>query len=81
MAAEFDVGPSAGPIVPVLVGTPERAVALADRLRGRGLIVPAIRPPTVPAGTSRLRISLTAAHADDEVAALLAALRDVERES
>jgi 8-amino-7-oxononanoate synthase len=77
-AAGFEVGTSSGPIVPVLLGEPGRAVAIADRLRARGLIVPAIRPPTVPAGTSRLRISLTAAHPDDEVAALVAALKDEE---
>jgi 8-amino-7-oxononanoate synthase len=72
--AGLDVGPSLGPHVPVLVGEPGKALALSARLSARGLFVPAIRPPTVPAGTSRLRISVTAAHTDDDVDALLSAL-------
>jgi 8-amino-7-oxononanoate synthase len=72
--AGFSVGTSAGSVIPVLLGAPERAVRVAARLRERGFFVPAIRPPTVPAGTSRLRISLSAAHQDDEVAALAEAL-------
>jgi len=72
--AGFDVGPSAGPIVPVLLGEPERALALSARLREAGFFVPAIRPPTVPAGTARLRISLTAAHTDGDLDALIDAL-------
>jgi 8-amino-7-oxononanoate synthase len=72
--AGLDVGPADGPIVPVLVGEPGRALDLAARLADAGLFVPAIRPPTVPAGTSRLRISVTAAHADEDIDALIAAL-------
>jgi 8-amino-7-oxononanoate synthase len=72
--AGFRVRPTTGPIVPVLLGTPERASALADGLRAQGIFVPAIRPPTVPEGTSRLRISLSATHTDDEIAALVGAL-------
>ena len=63
-----------GPIVPVVVGDPAVALRLSARCRERGFLVPAIRPPTVPAGTSRLRISLSAAHTADDVAGLLAAL-------
>lgn len=72
----FPVPESRAPIVPVLIGDPERTVALADRLRVRGMFVPAIRPPTVPAGTSRLRISLSAAHTDDQVEQLVKALAE-----
>ncbi|HEX8204231.1 MAG TPA: aminotransferase class I/II-fold pyridoxal phosphate-dependent enzyme, partial [Isosphaeraceae bacterium] len=68
--------PSTGPIVPVPLGDPSRAVARADRLRTRGFLVPAIRPPTVPAGTARLRISLTAAHSEDDVADLARAVTE-----
>ncbi|MCG8456378.1 MAG: hypothetical protein MI919_08850, partial [Holophagales bacterium] len=51
-------GPAApGPIVPVIVGTNAAALALAERLRRRGYDVRAVRPPTVPEGTARLRLS------------------------
>ncbi|HEX5947380.1 MAG TPA: 8-amino-7-oxononanoate synthase [Acidimicrobiales bacterium] len=62
------------PIVPVLLGTEEAALAAAADLLDQGLLVPAIRPPTVPAGTSRLRIALSAAHTDDQIDRLVAAL-------
>lgn len=61
-------------IQPLLVGASAAAVALSQQLLEHGLWVPAIRPPTVPAGTARLRISLSAAHSDADVDALLAAL-------
>ena len=64
------------PIFPVVLGAPERALAVAAALRVRGQLVKAIRPPTVPAGTSRLRIALSAAHGDAHVDGLLAALRE-----
>ncbi|AGA30491.1 8-amino-7-oxononanoate synthase [Singulisphaera acidiphila] len=70
----FDVGASAGPIVPVLIGPPQQTLQLAERLRNRGFLVPAIRPPTVPEGTARLRIGLSAAHHDDDVSGLIDAL-------
>ncbi len=73
-SSEFAIADSSGPIVPIVVGEPAAALALASRLRNRGLIVPAIRPPTVPRGTSRLRVSLSAAHSDDDVDALIRAL-------
>ncbi len=62
------------PILPVLLGDEARAVAVADALLGEGLLVPAIRPPTVAPGTCRLRIALSAAHSDDQVDALRDAL-------
>jgi 8-amino-7-oxononanoate synthase len=64
------------PIVPVVLGDEGRALAAAAALLERGLLVPAIRPPTVAPGTSRLRIALSAAHTDDQVALLAAALRE-----
>jgi len=68
--------PSDTPIQPLLVGGNAEALALSGRLAARGLLVPAIRPPTVPRGTARLRISLSADHAADDVDRLVAALRE-----
>jgi 8-amino-7-oxononanoate synthase len=67
------------PIVPVVLGDEAAALAAAARLLDRGLLVPAIRPPTVPPGTSRLRVALSAAHTDDQLTALVAALADVAK--
>ena len=58
---------SVGPIVPVVVGDPDRTMQAARELRDAGFVVGAIRPPTVPAGTSRLRITLSAIHAVEAV--------------
>jgi len=58
------------PIVPVLVGDAREAVRLSARLQERGLLVPAVRPPSVPEGTARLRISLTAGHTADDITRL-----------
>ncbi len=62
------------PIVPVVVGAEADALALSAALLDRGLLVPAIRPPTVAPGTSRLRIAVSAAHTDEQVTALESAL-------
>jgi 8-amino-7-oxononanoate synthase len=62
---------SGSAIQPLLVGEASRAVALSERLREQGLLIGAIRPPTVPAGTSRLRITLSAAHSAAQVDRLL----------
>jgi 8-amino-7-oxononanoate synthase len=66
------------PIVPVVLGDEERAISAAARLLDdHGLLVPAIRPPTVPAGTSRLRVALSAAHSEDQVTRLAKALAEL----
>jgi 7-keto-8-aminopelargonate synthetase-like enzyme len=66
------------PIVPVVLGDEQRAIdASIQLLEHHGLLVPAIRPPTVAPGTSRLRIALSAAHTDDEVDRLAKALVDL----
>lgn len=62
------------PIVPIVLGDEQRALDAAADLLEQGLWVPAIRPPTVAPGSSRLRITLSAAHTDDDVDRLLAAL-------
>lgn len=65
------------PIQPLVVGTNAEAVRLSSVLLERGLLVPAIRTPTVPAGTARLRITLSAAHGAADIAKLVEALHDV----
>ncbi|MGY3903306.1 8-amino-7-oxononanoate synthase, partial [Aeromonas lusitana] len=67
----WTLGASETPIQPLLVGESRAALALSERLRERGLWVGAIRPPTVPAGTARLRITLSAAHSEQDVDCLL----------
>jgi 8-amino-7-oxononanoate synthase len=67
------------PIVPVVLGDEASALAAAAELAEQGLLVPAIRPPTVPPGTSRLRIALSAAHTDADLDQLLHALGDQVR--
>lgn len=70
------LSPSDTPIQPLVLGTNERALDAASKLRELGILVPAIRPPTVPEGTARLRVSLSAAHSVHDVARLAAALRE-----
>jgi 8-amino-7-oxononanoate synthase len=65
------------PIIPVILGPEQAAMEASSRLLARGLWVPAIRPPTVPAGTSRLRVTLSAAHRDDDVTDLIDALHSL----
>ena len=69
--------PSSTPIQPFLLGSPERALHAAAELERDGLLVPAIRPPTVPRGSARLRISLSAGHSIAEVERLASALRSL----
>lgn len=62
------------PVVPIVLGAEATALAASADLLEQGLLVPAIRPPTVPPGTSRLRVALSAAHTDDQVEQLVEAL-------
>lgn len=68
--------PAAG-IVPWVVGTPARALQISEALLSRGFVVTAIRPPTVPEGTSRLRLTFQAAHTEAQVDALVRACQEV----
>ena len=67
----------ATPIFPIVLGAPEEALRAAAVLRAKGLYVRPIRPPTVPAGSSRLRIALSAAHEDEQIDRLLGAIADL----
>ena len=67
-ALGYELGPSRSPILPVLVGDAEAALRLSDALLARGVLVPAIRPPTVPEGTARLRVAPMATHRMDDLA-------------
>lgn len=71
------LAPSDTPIQPLILGSAARAVEAARRLRAAGFLVPAIRPPTVPAGTARLRITFSSAHEDHHVDRLLETLAQV----
>jgi 8-amino-7-oxononanoate synthase len=66
-----------GPIFPFLIGSDDRALAVSAELRRRGLFIPAIRPPTVPVGTARLRITLSSAHTEADLDRLAGALAQV----
>ena len=65
------------PIVPLIIGEADAALAASRRLEAEGFLVTAIRPPTVPAGTARLRFTFTAAHPDSEIERLAALVRKV----
>ncbi len=71
--------PSETAIQPLLIGDSREALTLSERLREGGIWVTAIRPPTVPQGTARLRITLSAAHTEDDVNRLTGALRGLVR--
>jgi 8-amino-7-oxononanoate synthase len=71
----YAVGSCRCQIVPVIVGAAMAAVELSARLRQRGLLVPAIRPPSVPPGSARLRISVNAGHSAEDLAHLVDVLR------
>jgi 8-amino-7-oxononanoate synthase len=68
---------SSTPIQPLIIGSNDDAMDASEELLRRGILVPAIRPPTVPKGTARLRISLSAAHTLDDVGVLVDALREI----
>jgi 8-amino-7-oxononanoate synthase len=75
-AQGWNCGASASQIIPVIVGGEAETLALGADLERRGMLVGAIRPPTVPQGSSRLRVSLSAAHRPEDIDALAAALAE-----
>jgi 8-amino-7-oxononanoate synthase len=66
-------------IQPLVIGSNDEAVAVSENLARGGFLVPAIRPPTVPQGTARLRITLSAGHSPEDIERLAAALNEIER--
>jgi 8-amino-7-oxononanoate synthase len=71
----FSTGSSSTQIIPVLVGDDSEALSLARHLEECGILAPAIRPPTVPDGAARVRVSLTAAHTPAHIERLLSSIR------
>ena len=73
-AAGYDTGTSTTHIVPIILGQADRTLAAKAKLAEQGIIVSAVRPPTVPQGTSRLRLGLSAAHSKADLVALVEAM-------
>ena len=77
-AAALGLPPAQSAIVPLVIGQNEAALNASEALRRAGFLVVAIRPPTVPEGTARLRFTFSAAHSDDDVEGLIAAVRELD---
>ncbi|RVU30371.1 8-amino-7-oxononanoate synthase [Neptunomonas marina] len=73
----FTLMDSQTPIQPIVVGDADKALKMSEQLKAQGIYISAIRPPTVPAGSARLRVTLSAAHTEAQVDRLLAALESV----
>lgn len=73
----FNLLPSETQIIPVVLGSPQRALHVAERLLAAGVFAPAIRPPAVPSGTSRLRVTVMATHTDAEIQRAIAGFVEV----
>lgn len=69
--------PAQSAIVPIMLGTPEAALAASEKLRARGILAIAIRPPTVPPNTARLRLAFSCEHTDAQVEGLIEALKEI----
>ena len=78
--AGFDVAENEAPIISIVVGAPDLAVNFSNRLMESNVFVSAIRPPTVPEGTSRLRISIMATHARDDLKQALNCIAEIGRD-
>lgn len=75
----YDTGKTATPIVPIIVGDSEEALRISQLMLDEGILAIAIRPPTVPKGTARLRISINAAHTEQDINRLLDCLKKAKR--
>jgi 7-keto-8-aminopelargonate synthetase-like enzyme len=74
----FNLIPSESPIIPILIGDAKKAVDVSKFLYKKGILIPAIRPPTVPARSSRLRMTVMSTHTRKDLERLLKALSDVQ---
>ena len=70
--------PAESAVVPLIIGDEARALSASSALEKEGFLVTAIRPPTVPKGTARLRVTFSAAHSDDDVLALAHAITKLD---
>jgi 8-amino-7-oxononanoate synthase len=77
----FSFGENQSPILPLVIGDAENCMRLSEQLLERGVFAQGIRPPTVPAGTSRLRITLMATHTPDHIEKALAAFEDLKKQA
>jgi 7-keto-8-aminopelargonate synthetase-like enzyme len=73
----FNVIPSESPIIPILIGDAKKAVDVSKLLYKKGILIPAIRPPTVPASSSRLRMTVMSIHTRKDLERLLEVLSDI----
>jgi glycine C-acetyltransferase/8-amino-7-oxononanoate synthase len=74
----FNVISSESPIIPILIGDAKKAVEVSKFLYKNGILIPAIRPPTVPAGSSRLRLTVMSTHTREDMERLIDALREIQ---
>ena len=82
MASGLDLAPNSfGPIVSIIMGSSTRALTVAERVRGLGILAQAIRPPTVPGGSARVRLTVKATFRDEDVQRLARAVTEACRES
>ncbi|HEU5201586.1 MAG TPA: aminotransferase class I/II-fold pyridoxal phosphate-dependent enzyme, partial [Nitrospira sp.] len=72
MRVGFTLAPSASPIMPILIGRADKALVFSEQLLANGIFAPAIRPPTVPSETSRIRVTVTSEHSTAQIDQALA---------
>jgi len=77
----FSLTETEGPILPILIGDPKKAVSFSGKLLAQGVFAPAIRPPTVPRSTSRIRVTVTSEHTTEQIAEALLAFSNAGRDT
>ncbi len=76
----FDLSDSEGPIIPIVLGNTAKVLKLSERLKKEGIIAPAIRPPTVPKGTDRIRLSVSVSHSQSDLEKLIGVFKKCRNE-